>query len=282
MWMRSESSTYYACFSDLVEAAWSSDTIKETKNRHEHHSKNCLNKKTVNIQKYSGQNLKSLKKEEVNLYEHKNNYSERDLHPVLSYFLAHDPQFKCMSKTIYHEKSCKEARGLTTWLHPDMVGVRFPLEYEPETNELLDSFNVNNNEIFSFELKKELLLSNLRKSFFQALSNSGWANRGFLVTSYIQKSKELMNELAKLNEVFGIGVIELNLEAIKSSKVLFPAKEKEIDWDSLNRLIVTNPDFKAFIQSIVADKKSAIIHRYDYDKVLSTESMKKYVRQICS
>jgi hypothetical protein len=35
--------------------------------------------------------------------------------------------------------------------------------------------------LWSFEVKKELNSSNVRKSFFQAVSNSSWANEGYLV-----------------------------------------------------------------------------------------------------
>jgi hypothetical protein len=32
-------------------------------------------------------------------------------------------------------------------------------------------------------MKKELNFSNLRESYFQAVSNSSWANEGYLVTA---------------------------------------------------------------------------------------------------
>ena len=39
--------------------------------------------------------------------------------------------------------------------------------------------------LWSFEVKKELNVSNARKSFFQAVSNSSWANEGYLVATSI-------------------------------------------------------------------------------------------------
>jgi hypothetical protein len=53
-----------------------------------------------------------------------NTYKERDLHPFLTYFLY--TYQTIYTKTIYHEESFKDRYA--QWLHPDMVGVYFPLE----------------------------------------------------------------------------------------------------------------------------------------------------------
>lgn len=52
-------------------------------------------------------------------------YHERELHPILTYFLKFDKYFQAYSKTIFHEVSPKGAKGEDKWLYPDMVAVYF-------------------------------------------------------------------------------------------------------------------------------------------------------------
>ncbi len=51
-------------------------------------------------------------------------FKERDLHPFLTYFAY--TYMNVYTKTIHHEKSNK--RKYAQWLHPDIVGVYFPIE----------------------------------------------------------------------------------------------------------------------------------------------------------
>lgn len=46
------------------------------------------------------------------------------------------------------------------------------------------------------------------KSIFQALSNSSWANYGYLVVFDI--NEDVMEEMERLNRSFGIGIIKLS------------------------------------------------------------------------
>nr|WP_288977411.1 hypothetical protein [uncultured Blautia sp.] len=44
------------------------------------------------------------------------------------------------------------------------------------------------------------------------MSNSSWAHEGYLVALKISEEPELMDELRRLNNAFGIGVIRLDAE----------------------------------------------------------------------
>lgn len=144
-------------------------------------------------------------------------YHERELHPILTYFLKFDKYFQAYSKTIFHEVSPKGAKGEDKWLYPDMVAVYF--EYANyQKNYVLDfitKFNKPPIKIYSFEIKKELNFSNYKESFFQAVSNSSWANEGYLVAAQILPDGQFIEALKKLSQSFGIGIIELNRHNVK-------------------------------------------------------------------
>ncbi|MCW1533883.1 HrgA protein, partial [Campylobacter jejuni] len=89
-----------------------------------------------------------------------------------------------------------------------------------------------------------LNFSNLKECYFQAVSNSSWANEGYLVVLQ-EIDSEVLSELRRLNQSFGIGVIKL--KDISNSQILISAKEKELDIQTLNMLINKNPNFKEFI-----------------------------------
>ncbi|GAA7334988.1 hypothetical protein HpCK64_05740 [Helicobacter pylori] len=138
-------------------------------------------------------------------------------------------------------------------------------------------------KLFSFELKKDLSLSALKKSYFQAVSNSTWANEGYLVVFGIEgKNKDkVLDELKRLNQSFGIGVIKLESE-ISNSKILLPAKEKGIDILTLNMLIEQSPkDFKPFMERINKQIEKGLdtaIEMEGFNKVLNDEAMQKYIK----
>ena len=209
----------------------------------------------------------------------KSKFTERDLHILLSSFVCTDEHFKCMTKTIYHEVSKREKSGKNKWLHPDIVGVHFPFDsYTDNTLKLFDVLKVNPYKLFSFEMKISLTLSNLREYYFQAVSNSSWAHEGYLVALQISEEPELMDELRRLNNAFGIGVIRLDAEHFMQSEILFSAKEKDsLDWDTINRLVDDNRNFKSFLNDLMEDVKvGKVKSRYD-DVYLEEEQMYQYV-----
>lgn len=222
------------------------------------------------------------REENIPLKKEKTSYSERELHPLLSYFAYTNVKFNngkaILTKTIFHEKSKKD--GLNEWVHPDIVGVYIPIEdWNPEIIEFSKISNANAIELISFEMKKEINRSNYREYFFQAVSNSSWANEGYLVAAKISDDDELMNELERLSSSFGIGVICLDLDDIDSSDVIFHSlKKKELDWETMNKLCEINSDFSKFIQDVKIDFDSKRIHKSEYDEIL--KEPENYIRKI--
>lgn len=172
-------------------------------------------------------------------------FHERDLHPLLSTYAFSKNIY---TKTIYHEKSNREDKE-QKWIHPDMIGVEFlPLKTK-EVQKLLRS--VNGSEMFriySYELKKEIQTdSDLKMSYFQAVSNSSWANYGYLVT--LEINSRLMTEMERLTKSFGIGIIELKSNPYES-KILFPAQFNELDMQTIDKLALVNDDFREYMALI--------------------------------
>ncbi|WQW58135.1 hypothetical protein KVJ84_00485 [Helicobacter pylori] len=205
----------------------------------------------------------------------------RDLHPLLVKFLSEDPNFRLLCKTIRHEECKKGKGGECMWNYPDIVGVYFPYnKYKEETLKFLHHTGQEKHKLFSFELKKELSFSNLKESYFQAVSNSTWANEGYLVVFEIEY--KVLGELRRLNQSFGIGVIKLESE-ISNSKILLPAKEREIDIPTLNMLIEQSPkDFKPFMEKINKQVEKGLDTAVDmgefFDEALDDEAMQKYIK----
>ncbi|ANH44956.1 HTH domain-containing protein [Helicobacter pylori] len=213
----------------------------------------------------------------------KNSFHERVLHPLLVKFLSEDPNFKLLCKTIRHEECKKGEGGECKWNYPDIVGVYFPYnKYKEETLKFLHHTGQEKHKLFSFELKKELSFSNLKASYFQAVSNSTWANEGYLVVFEEIKDK-VLGELRRLNQSFGIGVIKLESE-ISNSKILLPAKEREVDIPTLNMLIEQSPkDFKPFMANINKQIEAGFDKQIDmndfFKELLGDEAMQKHIEK---
>lgn len=178
------------------------------------------------------------------------NLSEHDLYPLLIEFLKVQFGLYCLR---IDEKRSKNSRGQNgnQWLHPDIVAMQ-PLD--KHWHELVKSCvkhgSGQNVRLWSFEVKKELNSSNIRSSFFQAVSNSSWANEGYLVATSIS-TNEVEEELRMLSALHGIGVILLTPENPTESEILLPAKRKqEPDWQTINRILKENSDFKHFIDLV--------------------------------
>jgi len=219
--------------------------------------------------------IKDISNEVIDKKESKSSqYKERDLHPVLTYFAYADLAFTherpIYTKTIFHEKSTQT--GYQGWTHPDIVGFSTPIEeWSADVLDFNEMTDKNALSVFSFELKKSITKTNYRESFFQAVSNSSWANQGYLVTAEIpDDNEELMGELDRLSSSFGIGIIHLNLSDIAESKVIYPAQiKKQLDWETINKIATQNSDFNNFLKSMKIDIRARKIHRSEYDEVVT-------------
>ena len=198
-------------------------------------------------------------------------YKERDLHPLLSYFVY--TYHSIYTKTIFHENSRKTT--FSQWQHPDIVGAFFPMEkWEPE---IFDIVNYTGNQpvkIFSYELKKELNFSNLREAYFQAVSNSSWANEGYLVAPEIDRSEDFILEIIRLSNSFGIGLISLDINNPDDTEIIIQARQKDIlDIEMVNKISQINPDFKEFLMRIKTDLNSKEVRKEKFDKVMEINNL---------
>lgn len=234
----------------------------------------------------SNETIINIQKDEIKTEKNENkqlSFDERDLHPLLSYFAYTNIEFNkskaIYTRTIYHETS-KKGIGLNQWIHPDIVGFYIPIEEWNDTIFRL-SKNINSNTLkfYSFELKKRIDKSNYRECFFQAVSNSSWANEGYLVASDIKQDDDLLSELERLSMSFGIGIIHLDLEDIDSSRVICLARYKEnLDWELMNKLCEQNPDFEKFIMNVKIDFEGGRIHKHEYDHVMDIDEVEEYIK----
>lgn len=208
-------------------------------------------------------------------------FFERDLHPLLTKFVYSNSHFHCYTKTIFHETSAKHKKGQNHWLHPDLMAVYFPFDsYQTGTLDIIKSFYESKMKLFSFEMKKEITASTLRECYFQAVSNSSWANEGYLVALKYDQDDDFREEMQRLNNSFGIGFIQLDSTNVEQSSVLLPAKiHEQIDWDSLDRLIEENPDVKNFVDSINGDVLlQKVKNKDEYDEILTDAAMAKWIK----
>ncbi|WRC73743.1 HrgA protein [Helicobacter pylori] len=202
---------------------------------------------------------------------------ERDLHPFLTYMAFDNENLKCYTKTIFHEGSLKSPKGMDRWLYLDMVGVRF-LHAELSNENVIafsKKFDTLPVKLVSFELKREISVHNCRECYFQAISNSSWANEGYLVGCHIDThNPQLMDLLKRLHASFGIGVIDLRTDEDKSA-ILLNAKYKEkIDYTVALELSEKNEKFSGFLKSVV-DYDPASSHRYkgEFEEVKKKEEL---------
>jgi len=206
-------------------------------------------------------------------------YAERDLHPLLVRF-THD-RFAACCKTIYHEKSAKKGQKHNQWLHPDIVG--FSLTTQGWTSpvvHLAKSSGAIAAKLYSFELKISIDFTTLREYFFQAVSNSSWAHEGYLVVAEIQEYPEFMEELKRLSQSFGIGVIQLDTVQAEDSAILLAARERsEVDWETVNRIAEINPDFKDFVDCVGKSITINHVAAKGFDPVLTDIELAAYMKR---
>lgn len=170
-------------------------------------------------------------------------YKEKDLHEL---FVTYLNSINVRAKTINHTQSKNSVDNNQTWTHPDIIGIKIIDFKTDESKELLKRVNaIESFELSSYELKREIRSdSDLKMAYFQAVSNSSWANYGYLVM--LELDDRLINEMERLNKLFGIGIIQLKSYPYKS-RILFQAKRHDLDFQTIDKLCNMNSDFKTFI-----------------------------------
>jgi len=136
------------------------------------------------------------------------------------------------------------------------------------TRELRDCVGVlaeRRARLWSFEVKLLVNRSNVRKCYFQAVSNSSWSHFGYLVAATIA-GDDTIKELCMLAATHGIGVIQLDSDNPSESQILIPARERaEIDWDMCNRLTEENRDFVDYISRVRRFYQTGETHVQEWD-----------------
>jgi len=70
-----------------------------------------------------------------------------------------------------------------------------------------------------------------------------------------------------LSSLHGIGVILLNPENPSESEMLLPSKPRpEVDWQSVNRILVENADFKDYIELVSTYYQTGRVRAKDWNK----------------
>ena len=193
---------------------------------------------------------------------------EHDLYPMLSEFLW--SELEIYSKRIDEKRSRNsQGAGGNKWLYPDLVGMEdLSVDWHREIKDCVKQYVDKKTKLWSFEVKILINRSNVREVFFQAVSNSSWANFGYLVASEIEGANTL-KELRMLSSLHGIGLIRLDVENPSESQIMIPAKERgEIDWNTANRLTEENKDFLDYIKLVRQFYQTGEVRRRDWDTLL--------------
>lgn len=192
------------------------------------------------------------------------NFTEHSLYPILIEYLFQEEGLLCRR---IDEKRSSNNKGLggNHWLYPDIVALE-PLgkDWDDVVKNCVRHSEGRLTRLWSFEVKKQLNRSNVRECFFQAVSNSSWAHFGYLVATEINEDKQrsVERELQMLCALHGIGVILLDPHDFSNSQTLIPARERtSIDWQSVNRLVEENRDFKEFVELVGEYHQTGKIHK---------------------
>jgi len=192
--------------------------------------------------------------------------TEHDLYPLLCRYLH--AEFGLYPKRI-DEKRASNRNGPkgNIWLFPDIVAMEdLGAEWHKDIRDCVRHYGDPRCRLWSFEVKLKLTRSNVREHWFQTVSNSSWANQGYLVAAEVEGA-DTMKELRLLAAAHGIGLIVLDVEdPTEGSEIRIPARERsDVDWDACNRLAEENADFRDFIRSVRQFHQTDDVKRGDWD-----------------
>jgi len=196
---------------------------------------------------------------------------EHAMYPLLSLYLWEE--FGVYSKRVDEKRSSnKRGPNGNRWLYPDVVGMEdLGAEWHQEVRDCVNQYSDKRTKLWSFEAKLLINRSNVRECFFQAVSNSSWANFGYLVAAEIE-GQDTLKELRMLFAAHGIGLIKLDADNPADSQVLIPARERdEIDWDMANRLATENRDFLDYVKLVKQFYQTGEARLADWDVPETTD-----------
>ncbi len=203
-----------------------------------------------------------IKKDENNgLYIHESNIEkihESEYYKVVVEWLRGN--VKVESREFNHVTANKAKKGINRWRFPDIVGIGKP-DYD---DSILKVASITGQkyfpEIWSFEVKKELAAGNLRNYFFECLSNSGWANRRYVViaidlTKRTKIEDEVISEFRKLSLRYHVGLIQITTMNTKiseegGSSIIVECPRQDLDLEIMNDLCNSFPEFKKWLESL--------------------------------
>ena len=180
----------------------------------------------------------------------RSSFVEHDLYPTAVEFLA--AEYNVHAFRIDERRSSNAgASGSNRWLYPDVVGIQSLAQgLNAEVAEAIRVSTDRKVKLWSVEVKVLLNRSNVREAYYQAVSNSSWANLGYLAAVQIEGVGTL-DELRILYGMHGIGLIKLDRDNPAESEILIPARERlEIEWAMCSRLANENPDFRNYIKKV--------------------------------
>jgi hypothetical protein len=116
-------------------------------------------------------------------------------------------EFGVYSKRIDEKRSSnKRGPNGNRWLYPDLVGMEdLGSDWHQEVKDCVNQYSDKRTKLWSFEVKLLINRSNVRESFFQAVSNSSWSNFGYLVAGEIE-GQETLKELRSPRETGALSI----------------------------------------------------------------------------
>lgn len=176
---------------------------------------------------------------------------EHALYDPLQSFLSEE--LGIVSRRIRESTSAnRRGRNGNKWLHPDVVGMLAPgQDWQDVVRQCSMAMPTRKAKLVALEVKLRLTAGTVRESFFQAVSNSLWANSAYLVATEV-KGEDTFAELTTLCSLHGVGYISLDHDNPSESRILIPARDRdEVDWASANRIADENGDFREFLGHVL-------------------------------
>ncbi|WP_448190272.1 hypothetical protein [Azospirillum sp. sgz301742] len=188
--------------------------------------------------------------------------TEHEIYEPLQRFLH--LELEIVSKRIRESVSSnRRGRNGNKWLHPDIVGMLAPGQgWSDVVRQCSMALPTRKAKLVSVEVKIRLTAGDIRESFFQAVSNSLWANRAYLAAMEI-KGEETLEELNMLCALHGLGYISIDPDDFTESRILIPAKEREeVDWANANRIAQENRNFSDYLKAVLNYLQTGhVVHR---------------------